>query len=128
MAKLNSFAAAAGAISIALIMGFGSHPVQSTDSAPFVAPTVTAKGEQLRSVGVAPLPNGRSFPDGPQAEVVNRNCLACHSAGMILTQPNLSRAVWLAEVEKMRKTYKAPIAEEDVPAIVEYLVQLRHGD
>ncbi|MCJ2063416.1 cytochrome c, partial [Methylobacterium sp. J-088] len=24
----------------------------------------------------------RIFPDGPGAEVVNNNCLACHSAGM----------------------------------------------
>jgi hypothetical protein len=34
--------------------------------------------------------------------VVNGNCLACHSAGMVLTQPALSAAQWRAEVEKMR--------------------------
>jgi hypothetical protein len=55
---------------------------------------------------------------------VNNNCLVCHSAGMVLTQPRLPRAVWQAEVDKMRSTYKAPIAAEDVPAIVEYLAKL----
>jgi hypothetical protein len=44
----------------------------------------------LKSV-TADLPFGdRMFPDGPGSEAVNNNCLACHSAGMVLTQPALS--------------------------------------
>ena len=52
---------------------------------------------------------GRSgpHPDGPGSDLVNGNCLACHSAGMVLTQPALSPMQWRAEVEKMRTAYKA---------------------
>jgi hypothetical protein len=44
---------------------------------------------------------------------------------MVLTQPALPRAEWQSEVEKMRSTYKAPVEESDVPAIVDYLVALK---
>ena len=40
---------------------------------------------------------------------------------MALTQPALSADQWKATVTKMRETYKAPVAEKDVPAIVAYL-------
>ena len=47
----------------------------------------------LKSMNVD-LPFGdRMFPDGPGSDAVNGNCLACHSAGMVLTQPALSPAV-----------------------------------
>jgi mono/diheme cytochrome c family protein len=80
----------------------------------------------LKSVNVD-LPSGdRMFP-GSGAEVANNNCLACHSAGMVLTQPALSKAQWHEEVEKMRNAYKAPIDPKDVDAIVDYLVSLTGG-
>jgi cytochrome c5 len=85
--------------------------------------TVSAGGVTLRSVNVDFPDRDRRF-EGPGADVVNNNCLACHSAGMVLTQPRLSRAAWQAEVEKMRKTYKAPLDTADVPAIVDYLATL----
>ena len=78
----------------------------------------------LKSV-TADLPFGdRMFPDGPGSEAVNNNCLACHSAGMVLTQPALSKERWHEEVEKMRTAYKAPIDPKDISAIVDYLVAL----
>ena len=85
--------------------------------------TVSANGITLRSVNVDNPDSDRMF-EGPGAEVVNNNCLACHSAGMVLTQPRLSRVAWQAEVEKMRNTYKAPVDAADVPAIVDYLATL----
>jgi cytochrome c5 len=51
------------------------------------------------------LPIGDRMFDGPGADVANNNCLACHSAGMVLTQPALTKAQWRAEVEKMRTAY-----------------------
>ncbi|GJD67040.1 hypothetical protein MPEAHAMD_7239 [Methylobacterium frigidaeris] len=70
----------------------------------------------------AELPGSeRVFPAGPGAEVVNDNCLACHSAGMVLTQPKLSKAQWTETVNKMVHTYKAPVDPADVQAIVDYL-------
>jgi hypothetical protein len=78
----------------------------------------------LKSVTVD-LPFGdRTFPDGPGADLATNNCLACHSAGMILNQPALSKAQWHSEVEKMRTAYKAPIDPKDVDPIADYLVKL----
>jgi len=81
----------------------------------------------FKSVNVD-LPTGdRMFPERPGAEVVNNNCLACHSAGMVLTQPALSKEQWHAEVEKMRTAYKAPIDPKDVETIVNYLVTIQRA-
>jgi len=89
------------------------------------APSVaTGGGTTLHSVSFD-IPNGeRTFPGGAAADAINNNCLACHSAGMVLTQPAVSRSVWQGEVDKMRNFYKAPVAAADVPAIVDYLAKL----
>ena len=47
------------------------------------------------------------------------------SAGMVLNQPSLSKQAWAVEVNKMINNYKAPVAPEDVGAIVEYLSALK---
>jgi cytochrome c5 len=84
------------------------------------AQTLTLKSDSID------VPDRGTMFTGPGADVVNNNCLACHSAGMILTQPPLSEATWKAEAEKMIHVYKAPVDEKDVPAIVEYLAKLGH--
>jgi cytochrome c5 len=71
------------------------------------------------------LPTGDRMFEGPGADAVNNNCLACHSAGMVLTQPALTKAQWRAEIEKMRTAYKAPIDPTDVDAITDYLVSIK---
>ncbi len=72
------------------------------------------------------LPAGdRVFPGGAAAEAINNNCLACHSADMVLNQPALPNAQWDAEVIKMHTAYKAPIDPKDVNAILDYLVSLK---
>ena len=79
----------------------------------------------LTSVSVD-LPSGdRMFPGGPGADAINNNCLACHSAGMVLNQPALPKAEWEAEVDKMRAAYKAPIDDKDVDEIIDYLVKIK---
>jgi mono/diheme cytochrome c family protein len=67
------------------------------------------------------------YPDGPGVDAMNGNCAACHSPAMVLVQPKLSREEWAAEVAKMRSVYKAPIADEDMPAILSYLAALKPG-
>lgn len=78
----------------------------------------------LKSVNID-LPVGDRMFEGPGSEVVNNNCLACHSASMVLFQPALSQVQWHAEVEKMRTAYKAPIDPKDVDTIVAYLFSIR---
>ncbi|MFC7477754.1 hypothetical protein ACFQS7_25615 [Dankookia sp. GCM10030260] len=65
------------------------------------------------------------FAPSPGLDVIRANCVACHSADYISTQPrNLCDpgAFWTTEVNKMRHSYGAPVEEEDVQAVVAYLV------
>ena len=78
----------------------------------------------LRSVKVELPASGRTFP-GPGSDAINNNCLACHSADMVLNQPALPKATWQAEVDKMINAYKAPVAKEDVAVIVDYLTRTK---
>ena len=89
------------------------------------AATAQAAGVTLRSVGFDLPTSDRAFPPGPSADLVAANCQSCHSAGMVLTQPALTAAEWTGEVNKMVRTYKAPVAEGDVPGIVSYLAAMK---
>jgi mono/diheme cytochrome c family protein len=65
-----------------------------------------------------------AFKPGPNLDVVQNNCTACHSADYIKTQPHgekFKKDFWQAEVTKMIKVYGAPIEDADVGKIVEYL-------
>ena len=64
-----------------------------------------------------------AFKPGVGVELVQRDCLTCHSSAYVNTQPALTRAQWQAEVAKMRGPYGAAavIPEADIPAIVDYL-------
>jgi cytochrome c553 len=74
----------------------------------FVPALTRAAGPlELKSVTVD-LPDEERMFTGPGADAINNNCLACHSAGMVLDQPALSRETWTAEVNKMITAYKAP--------------------
>ena len=61
------------------------------------------------------------FRPGPGVEVATANCLLCHSADYVSTQPPLDRAVWLATVNKMREKYGAPLPTNQVARVVDYL-------
>jgi sulfite dehydrogenase (cytochrome) subunit B len=65
-----------------------------------------------------------AFRPGPNLEVVQNNCTACHSADYINIQPRgpkFKKDFWQAEVMKMIKVYGAPIDEADIGKIVDYL-------
>jgi cytochrome c553 len=78
----------------------------------------------LKSVTVDIPDSGEMFR-GPGSDAINNNCLACHSADMVLNQPALPKSVWQAEVTKMIQNYKAPVSEEDVAAILDYLASMK---
>jgi cytochrome c553 len=103
-----------------------SVPQASAAEASPVAPpsSISASGVTLHSVSINLPESERTFPGGPEAGAINNNCLICHSASMVLTQPILPKADWQAEVKKMRNVYKAPVDAKDVPAIVDYLAKL----
>jgi hypothetical protein len=68
-----------------------------------------------------PPPN-MMLKDGPNAALAQAKCVICHSADYIYIQPPLTKAQWTAEVTKMQKTYGAPIADADIPPLVDYLM------
>ena len=109
-------------LALGFVAGLNAGPTSAAEKS-----TVTEGGVTLHSVSTKFPDPGRLFPGGSSADAINNNCLACHSIGMVLTQPKMSRAAWQAEVNKMRTTYKAPVAEADVPAIVDYLANLSVG-
>jgi cytochrome c553 len=80
---------------------------------------------ELKPVNIDLPDSDKMFPDGPRSDAINNNCLACHSADMVLNQPALSKQAWATEVNKMINNYKAPIAPEDIGAIVDYLTALK---
>ena len=52
------------------------------------------------------------------------NCTMCHSAEYMRYQPpNAARPYWDAMVHRMKAVFKAPIADEDMPDIVDYLAR-----
>jgi cytochrome c5 len=91
-----------------------------------VAALLAAAAPAFKPMTMDLPPDAATYPDGPNLKTVNQNCLACHSAEMVLDQPLLSKTAWAAEVAKMRNTYKAPVNEADAPLIVDYLTAV-HG-
>lgn len=89
----------------------------------------------MAALGTAPISNAISKaielpPDGVQLKPsslpgyakAQANCTACHSAEYMRYQPpNATRAYWDAMVKRMKTVFKAPIADADMPAIVDYL-------
>ena len=80
-----------------------------------------AQLDELKSLNLALPSSDMTFPDGPGADAMNGNCLACHSADHTLNQPTLPRKVWEEVVDKMINAYKAPITPQDAATIVDYL-------
>ena len=83
------------------------------------------------AVPAAAAPRSYELPEetatlapGPNLDLVQQNCTACHSADYISTQPRPlpnARGFWRAEVTKMKAVYGAPIEQNDMGKIVDYL-------
>ena len=66
--------------------------------------------------------------DGTGSDLANRQCMTCHSADYVATQPpGKPLAFWKAEVEKMKKVYGAPIPDDQIEPIAQYLNR-EYGD
>jgi hypothetical protein len=60
---------------------------------------------------------------GKHFDVVQANCLTCHSFGYVLNQGPQSKEAWSEKVNKMVTAFKAPISNEDKVLITEYLFE-----
>jgi hypothetical protein len=69
---------------------------------------------------VLPLKSS-ALPGFAKAQAV---CSNCHSAEYLYYQPpTAARPYWDAMVKRMKAVFKAPVADEDIPLIVDYLVK-----
>ena len=64
----------------------------------------------------------------PGYQLVERNCIGCHSAHYVAMQPPTSkRAYWDTTVKRMKKPFGAQFPDDDIAAMVDYLVKT-YGD
>ena len=68
-------------------------------------------------------PENAAWKSGPGAEIAMSQCVLCHSADYVSTQPPLTRPSWKALVLKMRDKYGAPVPEDKVETLADYLVK-----
>jgi hypothetical protein len=91
-------------------------------AAPAAASPATVNGNVHSIV----LPHAEAEPPpGPHHREFVIACTTCHSAALVLNQPPFPRAKWGEIVQKMVKTFGAPIAPDEEPALIEYLVTIR---
>ncbi len=64
-----------------------------------------------------------ALKSAPGADLAQANCIMCHSHEYITTQPAFTRDQWKASVTKMQQKYGAPLAAENVDALLDYLVR-----
>jgi sulfite dehydrogenase (cytochrome) subunit B len=67
-----------------------------------------------------PAETARLAP-GPNLAVAQA-CMVCHSVDYIYMQPPLTSDQWRGEVLKMRNVFGAPMLDNDIDAIVTYLM------
>lgn len=96
-----------------------------------IASVTPAWAMTLHPVAITPATSDRVFSGGSDsrgAAAANAYCLACHSVGMVMTQPDLTRDGWRGEVTKMRDAFKAPIPDSQIPIIANYLYSIKGAD
>ena len=90
---------------IVLVVLFAASQATTAET-PFALPSETAR-----------------LKPSPGFELANSQCLLCHSADYMTTQPRLSRAQWRAIVAKMQARYGAPIATNRIDALTDYFAK-----
>lgn len=74
-------------------------------------------------VHIITVPHDEPYlPKGPGHQEFVTHCTICHSPRYVSNQPPLSRETWVKEVAKMRNEYGAPVPEQLVQPIIDYLM------
>jgi len=101
-------------------------PTASTTTSTTTTPNLSSDVHTQGSIRSITLPELQpELPAGDGQKLVLIACASCHTPQYIMHQPPLSREAWTTSVNKMRTTYSAPIKEENVKPIVDYLVAVR---
>lgn len=76
---------------------------------------------QAGEVTITLPPETGTYKAAPGVELVQANCLMCHSTEYVSTQPPMPRKYWEATVKKMKEKFGAPTPDAQVAALVDYL-------
>ena len=88
----------------------------------------SAQSERSSQVRRIELPHYQSnLPEGPGRDAFAVACLACHSTSYITMQPPQSAAKWEEAVRKMVKVYAAPITEDQVTPVAQYIAAVKEA-
>jgi ABC-type transport system substrate-binding protein len=112
-----------GTIPSLLVVALGGSVAWSQATNTTSAPATRASRWQWSIVSVNLPTSKTSFPPGDGAEITPQ-CLICHSAGMVLRQPPLTRDQWLGEINKMRSAYGAPLPADQIDRLADYLFRI----
>jgi mono/diheme cytochrome c family protein len=85
---------------------------------------VLATSTALAADKSIPMPSDHAYATlkpGPGVEVARQQCGLCHSTDYIVMQPRGDARQWDGVVTKMVKVFGAPVNDQDVKTIVEYL-------
>ena len=98
------------------------NPLRLSAFAAVLACGVAAVGAAPKTI-VLPPDGAQLIPSSlPGYAKAQQNCVACHSAEYMITQPpNAGRPYWDAMTKRMKAVFKAPINDADMPEIVDYL-------
>ena len=84
--------------------------------------TLPAQTSNDGNYAVAPFPSfAPELAEGEGRAETESFCAMCHSTRYITMQPPLPGAAWEAEVNKMTKTFGAPIPDAAAKKIISYL-------
>jgi len=110
---------------LAALASCDSHNAAAPSKA--AAPQTNASSIEVRGTRrIIRLPEvPAELPDRPGRETVMVQCGVCHTPAYIMNQPPFPRETWINETTKMRKVFSAPIPDDKVEEIVNYLMSVR---
>lgn len=76
---------------------------------------------QAAPVSITLPPETGTYKMAAGSDLVQVNCLMCHSTEYVSSQPPMPRKFWEATVKKMKEKFGAPTPETQVAALVDYL-------
>jgi mono/diheme cytochrome c family protein len=100
------------------------YAVSGLGVAVLLLPECAVADAELQKVSVQLPTSAAAFPAGEGADVANEQCLICHSAGMVLQQPQRTEAQWKAAIAKMRDAYGAPLPVQQIEPLAAYLTRV----
>ncbi len=111
------------ALLIALAGTLALVSIPSSAQNPPVARAAAPRAPHWHKVSVTLPVSTALFPAGEGADIASSQCLICHSAGMVLSQPARTEAQWKDTINKMRNVYGAPLPAEQVDALAAYFAR-----